>query len=300
MTDYLDLTTETNLIPTLVASETLGALMANVSLVGLVNRDYDDDVATEGQVVQVGIRGALSVNAKAEGSDVTINAPTSTKVDVTLDQHNEVTFGIEDIAKMIETPDQIPGYAIDGAIVILEEIEADLTALYATFSQSIDATAGLGEDDFRSARRLLNSAKAPGSGRFAVVHEDAEFELLAVERIVNSAYQNSLGSAVLQDSYSGKFAGFNIFMDQKIVADTAGVIHNIFGHRDSMVLATRPMMISSPKLVSQATMSEMGVGLRVTHAYNYQALAEQMTIDILYGVIELRDAFGVVVQTTEI
>ena len=47
-------------------------------------------------------------------------------------------------------------------------------------------------------------------------------------------------------------------------------------------------------------MSEDQLGLRVTVSYNPDHLGVQVTIDLLYGVAELRDSHGVVVSTTEI
>ena len=44
-------------------------------------------------------------------------------------------------------------------------------------------------------------------------------------------------------------------------------------------------------------MDEDGIGIRVTMGYNAAQLGVQVTIDCLYGVAELRDAFGVVVTT---
>jgi hypothetical protein len=47
-------------------------------------------------------------------------------------------------------------------------------------------------------------------------------------------------------------------------------------------------------------MDEDGMGLRTTVSYNADHLGVQVTIDVLYGVAELRDNHGVVVRTTEI
>lgn len=297
-TDYLDLTTEANVLPTIVAAETLGALSSNMALLGLVNRDYSNEVASYGQIVDVGIRGALTAEDKGEGADVTVQAPTTTKKSVTLNKHKETTFGEEDIAIMLERPDQISGYAADAAIAILEQVEADIAALYSGFSQTIDATGGLGEDDFREAQRQLNAAKVPLLGRWAVLHEDAFYEAQGIERIVNRDYSESLGR-VLANSYQGNAYGFNIFMDQNIAVATA-VAKNLFGHANSIAMATRPMRRTDLATVNQVTLSEKGVVIRLTRWYNANALAEQMTLDVLYGVAELRDDHCVVVSTTEI
>ena len=60
------------------------------------------------------------------------------------------------------------------------------------------------------------------------------------------------------------------------------------------------MRITQLNTVSQVSMNENGIGLRVTRWYNAQALAEQVTLDVLWGVGELRDTHAVVVRTTEI
>ena len=124
MTDYLDLTTEANVLPTIVAAETLGALRSNMALTSLVSRDFDNELAIYGQTVNVGLRGTLTVNDKAEGSDVSVQAPTTTLKSVSLDKHKEITFGEEDIAIMLARPDAIAGYAADAAIAILQKIES--------------------------------------------------------------------------------------------------------------------------------------------------------------------------------
>ncbi len=298
MTDYLDLTTEAQVLPTIIAAETLGALASNMALIPLVNRDYDTEVASYGQSVKIGVRGALSVNDKAEGSNTTLQAPTSTAVTVTLNKHKEVTFGEEDIAIMLARPDNIAGYAQDAAIALLEAVEGDIAGLYSGFSQTLSALAGLGEGHFRETARMLNAAKVPQQGRFAVLHEDAAAEAMAIERIINRDYAESLGK-VQSANYLGRAYSFDIFMDQNIKV-AGGACKNIFGHRNAAVLATRPMRTTTSSGATQVTMEENGVILRVTRGYDILALAERITIDLLYGVAELRDNHAVVVSTDEV
>lgn len=286
-------------IPTIVAAEALGYLKANTVLARLVARDWDDEVASYGQTVDVPFTASLSANDKTANSTVTLQTPDDTKKSVTLNKHKEVSFLIEDIAKFLARPDYQSQYVVDAMAVVAEQIDDDIAGLYSGFSQTIDATAGLGEDDFREARRQLNSAKAPLGRRYAVLHEDAEYEALGIERIVNRDYAESLGS-MAADSFSGRFSGFDIFMDQKINV-AAGQAKNLFFHRNAVMLATRPLALAPENMGAlQRTMSEDGIGLRVTMSYNANYLGVQVTIDVLYGVAELRDNHAVVVSTTEI
>lgn len=285
-------------IPTIVAAEALGYLKANCVLSRLVNRDYDSDIASYGDTVDIPYGGTATVQDKAAGTAVTLQQLADAKYTVTLNKHKEVTFLIEDIGKAMARPNWIQRYLTDHMALVAEAIDADLAALYSGFAQTIDATSGLGEDDFRNARRLLNAAKVPQGNRVAVLHEDAEYEALGIERLVNRDYAESLGR-MAADSFVNKFMGFDVFLDQNIAVATSA--KNLFFHRDAIVLATRPLPPAPAGTgVLQTVMDEDGMGLRVTISYSADYLGVQVTIDVLYGVAELRDNHGVVVSTTVI
>lgn len=285
-------------LATIIAAEALGYLKANTVLARLVARDWDPLVASYGQVVKIPFTGSLSVNDKAADTVVTLQAPTDTSISVTLNKHKEVSFIIEDIARFLARPDYQAAYIADGMAVVAEQIDSDIAALYSGLSQTIDATAGLSESHFRQARKLLNTAKAPLANRSAVLHEDAEYELLGIEKAVNRDYQQTLGQAAAE-SFVGRFMGFDVYMDQKIKTSTSQ--KNLFIHRNAFALVTRPLATAPVGMgVVQRVMDEDGVGLRVTLSYNPDHLAVQCTIDTLYGVAELRDSHGVVVSTTDL
>ncbi len=286
-------------IPTIVAAEALGALRANLVLARLINRDFENEVASFGQTVNITRRGALSAAEKAADTAFTPQAPADTYVAVTLNSHWVVPFRMEDIARMLSRPDQFAGYMADAVTVLVEKIEATISALYSGFSQTIDATVGLADSDFREARRLLNAAKAPLTNRAVVLHEDAEYELLGLEKATNSQWAAALGGAAA-NAWSGRFMGFDVFMDQQI-AVAGGQCKNLFFQRDAMVLAMRPMSTVEPGLgAQQVVMTEDGMGVRVTRSYDHDDLAEMVSVDALWGVAEMRDDHGVVVSTDEI
>lgn len=285
-------------IPTIVAAEALGALKANTVMAGLASRDWESDVASYGDTVTISYGGALSVNDKAEDTVITLQAPVSAAYTVTLDKHKEVSFLVEDPAQAFSRTDWVERYLLDGIMALAEQIDGDLTGLYSGFSQTIDATTGIGDTTFREAARQLNSAKVPRGQRWAVLHEDGWYEFTGIEKAVNQDYR-ALGQAQ-SDAWIGRFHGFDVHMDQKIVA-TGGQTKNIFGHKRSMALATRPLAKAPSGMgVMQETMEEDGIGLRVTLSYDHDNLGVKCTIDVLYGVAELRDNHAVVVSGDEI
>jgi hypothetical protein len=152
-----------NSLATIIAAQALGYLKANTVMARLVARDWDNEVATHGQTIKIPYGGSLSVNDKAADTVVTLQTPSDSVYTVTLNKHKEVSFLIEDIGRALARPDWLAQYMSDGMAVLAEQIDSDLTALYSGFSQTVDATAGLAEDDFRNARRLLNCGQsAPG------------------------------------------------------------------------------------------------------------------------------------------
>lgn len=285
-------------IPTIVAAEALGYLKNNTVLARLVARDWDNEVAQYGQTIKIGYPGSLSANDKAAETAITLQNPAASEYTVTLNKHKEISFIIDDLGRFVARPDWFTTYMEAAVSVLAEAIDGDIAALYSGFSQTIDASGGLAEANFRLAQKYLNSAKAPQRQRYAVLHEDAIYEATGIERIVNRDYAESLGS-LAAENLVGKFAGFEIFMDQGI--KTATTQKNLFFHRNAMVLATRPLPAAPAGMgVVQSILDEDGIGLRVTVSYDHDYLGAKVTLDVLYGVAELRDNHGVVVSTADL
>lgn len=287
-------------IPEIVAAEALGYLAANTVMVPLVNRDYENEVASYGDTVNVTQRGDLSVNLKAANTATIKQTPTGTKVAVVLDRHAEISFLLEDPARAMSRPDILNGYISDALRVHAESIDSYLLGKYTGFSTTpVDATGGSGgivASTVTEARRLFNIARVPQAGRNIVWHPDAEAELLEVEKFTSSDFGDD-GSAV-REAFIGRKYGFNHLMSQ-LVPEATGEAKNLAFHRDALMMVTRPLPAPEEGMgVRSAVMSENGVGLRVLMGYNLDHLAYQVTIDILYGAAELRDAFGLTIRST--
>ena len=290
-------------IATIIAAEALGYLKGNTILARLINRDYEDEVASYGDTVEVPVRGALSVNDKAAGTPVTLQNPTATTIPVVLNKHKEVSFLIEDVARILARPDLLSGYMQDGMAKLAETLDGDIAALHAGLSQTIDATGTFDDATFVAARRLLSKAKAPTDNRWAILSPDAESAFLAFAEVKNADYTGEQAERAVRDGFVGRFRGFNVAMSHSIQNTGAppGTDHNLFFHRDFATLVTRPLPVAPPGMgVMQKTMSEDGIGIRVTMSYSANHLGYQVTLDILYGLAELRDTFGVRVNTAGI
>lgn len=289
-------------IPEIWAAAALGYLKANTVMARLVNRNYENEIARFGDTVHIPRRGALTVNSKVANTAVTLQTPTADTVDVTLNHHEEVSFLVEDIARAQANQSIIDGYIGDGMKVLGENLDSDILALYSGFSTTpIDATTGSGgvvAGTVTEARRILNSARAPQSDRFIVWHEDAESELLEEEKFTSADFGDN-GDAV-REAVIGRKYGFTHVIDP-LVPVVAGEAKNLAFHRDAIALVSRPLPSIPEGLGARATvMEEDGVSIRVTWSYNASYLGVQVTLDMIYGVAELRDNHAVVIRSSEL
>jgi len=118
----------------LVAADALPALVSNLVLGNLVNRDYEPTLAQAGDTVNVPIPPALVANNIAEGGTVTTQNPNLGNAQIVLNTHVEATFQIPDVTKILAVPDLLKVYMQPAVTAIAERIESDLLGLYASFS----------------------------------------------------------------------------------------------------------------------------------------------------------------------
>jgi hypothetical protein len=278
-------------IPEFWAATALGALKANTVMAQLVRRDFDNLVAVMGDTVNVISRGGLSVNDKAANGGVTLQTPTNTKTAVVLDKHKEVSMLIEDVASAKAIDDAI-NYVEDAAIVIGEQIDSDLLALYTDAGSTVGSAAYLDVPVVVAARKALNDLKCPQRGRVFVIASGAEASLLLRAAFTSSDFGGDVSRIAVIEANLGRKYGFDFFMDQQVVQTVSPTLnHGIAFHRDAFVLCTR--MLPMPPAGSGAvgsTVSEDGVGMRALRGYNMNYLGMQLTVDILYGVKSLRAA----------
>lgn len=83
-------------IPEIWAQESLMVLEANMVVANLVNRDFSEDIAQQGDTVNTRRPGKFSAIRKGVDQDVTDQAATAENVAVKLDQHLHATFIIKD------------------------------------------------------------------------------------------------------------------------------------------------------------------------------------------------------------
>ena len=122
----------------LVAADALPALMGNLVMGNLVNRDYEPTLARAGDTVNVPIPPVLVANNIAEGSTVTLQNPSIGNAQIVLNTHAEATFQIPDVTKILAVPDLLKLYMQPAVVALAQSIETSLLGTWSSFTANAD------------------------------------------------------------------------------------------------------------------------------------------------------------------
>jgi len=293
-----------NAIVKLVAADALPALVGNLVMGNLVNRDYEPVLAQAGDTVNVLIPPPMQANNILDGGSVQVQSPNIASASIVLNTHAEATFQIPDVTKVLAVPDLLKIYMEPAVHAIAEKIESDLLGLYAGFNANTPVgTAGtpITEATIDAAETALFLAKVPPSQqKFMVVDAATYSAWRQIPRF--SEFQNAgdAGLRALIDGSVGKIKDFYVFRSQFVPKTGASPVttHNLAFTRDALGLVIRRLPQPLPGTGGIAEYAELGnFGMRVVMSYQPNTLAQQFTVDVLYGCGILRNAAGVQVNT---
>jgi hypothetical protein len=287
-----------NAIVKLVAAEALPALVGNLVMGALVNRDFEQALAQAGDTVNVPITPAMTANNIAEAGTVTNQNPTLGNAQIVLNTHAEATFVIPDATRVLASPDLLRVYLVPATIAIAERIETDIFNLYPLLTANTPTGASSAMDEARidAAETALFAAKVPASeGRFLVLSGTAYQQTRQLARFTEM--QTSGDGAAIASGVVGQLKSFRVYRSQ-YVAKPSSTTYNVAFARSAIGLAIRRLPMPLPGTGAVAEYAEMGnFGMRVVMSYQPNTLSQQFTVDVLYGVGILRNQFGVQVQS---
>ncbi len=293
-----------NAIVKLVAADALPALMGNLVMGNLVNRDFEPTLAQAGDTVNVPIPPVMTATNLIEGASVVAQNPNVGNAQIVLSTHAEATFQIPDVTKIIAVPDLLKLYMQPAMIALAEKVESDLLNLYAQFTANTPVGTGgaaITEAVVDSAETALFNAKVPASeGRFLVVDSNAYGALRQNPRFSEYQKAGDAGLRALIDGTLGKIKDFYVFRSQFVAKTGTGptTTNNLAFARSAIGLAVRRLPKPLPGTGAIAEYAELGnFGMRVVMSYQPNTLAQQFTVDMLYGCGVLRNNFGVQVRS---
>jgi hypothetical protein len=289
-----------NAIVKLVAADALPALVGNLVMGNLVNRDYEPTLAQAGNTVNVPIPPTLVANNIAEDGTVQTQNPNLGNAQIVLNSHCEATFQIPDVTKVLAVPDLLQVYMRPAVVALAERIESDLLGLYASFTANSPlGTAGtpITEALADAAETALFGAKVPARDpKYLVVDPATYSQLRQIPRFSEYQTAGEAGLRSLVDGTIGKIKDFFVFRSQFVTKTGSSPVstHNLAFAKDAIGLVVRRLPQPLPGTGAIAEYAELGnFGMRVTMSYQPNTLSQQFTVDVLYGCGVLRNNFGV-------
>lgn len=266
--------------PNVWAKEVLMFLKENLVLVNLV-KHYDADVKSGGQTLEIPNVSAISANLKQQNTVVTLNYNTETKTTITLDQHYESSFIVEDLVKVQSNYDTRSDYTKAAAYAISEKMDSILaTAMCASFTGYGAYGTALNDNLILTVNRYLTENKAPRSERYIVVHPKGEAEMLAIDKYVR---YDALGMAnsenPIKNGKIGQIYGAEVYVSHNLrYLDTAtDEYDSLFFHKEAFAIAIQ----MEPRTQAQ---------------YKQEHLGWLVTVDVLFGIKSLRSGLGFVLK----
>jgi hypothetical protein len=288
----------------LVAADALPALMGNLVMGNLVNRQYEPTLASAGDTVNVPIPPTLVANNIAEGGSVITQNPSLGNASIVLNTHAEATFQIPDVTKILAVPDLLRLYMQPAVIALAERIESDLLAMYPQFTANgVLGTGGVAPTEalIDQAETVLFNAKVPMSEpKYLVLSGDAYSQVRQIPRFSEYSTAGDAGLRALVDGSVGKIKDFFVFRSQFVpkTGSAPATTHNFAFSKNAIGLAMRRLPQPLPGTGAIAEYAELGnFGMRVVMSYQPNTLSQQFTVDVLYGVGVLRNNHGVVVRS---
>jgi N4-gp56 family major capsid protein len=277
-TNHMTTATAANFIPELWSLDVLEAAESNLVMANLVTR-FDDVAAEGGDTIHVPKVSNFSALTKSANSQVNPQSATEDKVTITLSNHKEVSFLIEDIVAVQAKASLREIYTKKAGYAIAKAIDTHLLSLYAGLSQSVSA-GSVEDEDLLAAMTQLDGADAPAEDRFMVICPDAKADILKLERFTSRDYQAGADpNAPTQTGLLGDIYGCKVFMSNNVAATASSgttTQHNLMFQRGAFALAIQ----LGPRVQANYVPEYLGTLVTVDVIYGYATLNEKLAVDI--------------------
>lgn len=276
------ITTGANFIPEIWVDQVRAYLEANLVAVPLIKNFRFE--GQKGDILHVPDVTELSVNDKAANTQVTLQAPTEGKFDLTIDKHKETSFLVEDILAAQSSYELMSIYTKAAGYAIAKKMDADVLSLQSGLSQryaggngttafTVGNGSDLAEAGIRQAIEYLDSANVEQEGRALIIHPAQKNVLLGVARFTE--YQMvGPGGMPIRTGQFGEIFGVPVYVTTNVASVGTTTHANLLLQRDAFAIAIQ----KAP---------------RVQSAYILEYLGWLTVVDCIYGYAEFRDAAAV-------
>ncbi len=200
------------------AEEGLAILEESMVMARLVHRDFSDEIANFGDVVNTRRPSEFTTRRKTDADDVENQDAVSTNVQVPLDQHVYVSFTIKDGEASKSFQDLVDIYLTPAAMQIARTIDRILIGQAHEFLDNkvgrlMEMSDTNAKEFLLECREKMNVNNAHPAGRNLVLAPQSETELLMTELFLSAEKRGDDGTA-LREASLGRIMGFDTYMDQ--------------------------------------------------------------------------------------
>lgn len=261
--------------------------------------DRSSELADGGSALYTPNLTEMSANSKSNATAVTLNAPTETKITLTVDQWYEVSFAIEDkeAAQVKRSYYLQEKYAMNAGYTMAKKLEVALATLFNGFSTTVgSSTTNLADSDIRAAIAALETTGIDTTSDVAFFVTPNVFwkQIQNIDKF--SLAINSPVNDPTSKRPAGSLYGIPVWISNNIqyVSGTTGR-WNALAHKDALHFATSPLGEGGSLAANTGSMMTGRYGVRVQSHYIPEYLSTLTTADLLYGAIENRDNAGIAV-----
>jgi P22 coat protein - gene protein 5 len=278
--------------PTLWARTALMHLRPNLGVIKRMNRDYDSEVASFGNTVNVPVPPTLAAALKVAGTNYNFAAVSASTIPVVMDKNAYSAFEIDNVAKLLAKPDAMMLYGKSAANAIASQIETAVLGEWVNAGSFVGAAGvDLTKALLLTARKKLNDGLAP------LTLEDRSVILSTkdAQAILGDLSTSNAGSmfndkSPLRQGDIGNLYGFGI-MESQLVPFVTTTTHNLAFHRDAITFVNRPLEAPNQGMGVKSDVvydEDLGISLRVMMQFSIDSGSYKIVYDVLYGFKTMR------------
>lgn len=209
--------------PQVWAQQSLLVLEQNTVMLPLVYRDFENEVASHGQVVNAHRPATFEAERKNDGDDVVVQDAAASNVPVRLDHHLHTSFMIYPKERSYSFKKLVELYMTPAIQSLAREADEIICAQKFGFIGNMVGKLGtnLTAQTLVDVNTLFNTRMVPTTDRYNVLTPAMEGDLLAVQLFTDASQVGDAGTALRDASIGKKYGSYNL-MSQNMYTVAAG------------------------------------------------------------------------------
>lgn len=237
---------------------------------------HDDAVSEFGDTLIIPQISQLEANDKVQNIDVNLQAPTEAGITLLVNKHKESSFVIEDKLSRQAKYNLLNVYKDQAAKAIARSADSDLAGLFSGFSQTTGTyNTAITTDVILDAIELLDNADVPQTERYFCFRPDVKRDLLDLATYTSKDFVG--GDSPVRTGIIGDLYGVETAMSTNLVKTGNNTNNGLF-HKEAISMAWQ----LKPRMQMQ---------------YDLLKLGTVCVADSMWGTIETRDTYGVLIKT---